>query len=85
VFGTFLRTAARAVGVPDPIGTHTLRKTFGDHAYRRGIDLALLRDLLNHSSPATSGFRAATGLRCIGGSIGKPIEVQSANALPTKP
>lgn len=49
-----LRAAARAVGVTDPIGTHTLRKTFGYHAYRSGIDLALLQDLLNHSSPATT-------------------------------
>lgn len=49
-----LRRAAAAVGVTDPVGTHTLRKTFGYHAYRSGIDLALLQDLLNHSSPATT-------------------------------
>ncbi len=31
-----LRDAARAVGVTDPVGTHTLRKTFGYHAYQTG-------------------------------------------------
>lgn len=33
---------------------HMLRKTFGYHAYRSGIALALLQDLLNHSSPDTT-------------------------------
>lgn len=32
------------------IGTHTLRKTFGYHAYKSGITLELLMDLFNHSS-----------------------------------
>ena len=49
-----LRTAAQSVGVTDPIGTHSLRKTFGFWAYRSGIDLALLQSLLNHSSPSTT-------------------------------
>lgn len=33
------------------IGTHTLRKTFGYHAYKAGTDLAVIQDILNHSSP----------------------------------
>ncbi|MDR1875461.1 MAG: site-specific integrase [Synergistaceae bacterium] len=44
-----LSTAARKVGL-DEIGTHSLRKTFGYHAYRRTRDLALVQKLLNHSS-----------------------------------
>lgn len=55
-----LNTAAEHVGlverdgsgklVSGAIGTHTLRKTFGYHAYRAGTDLALLMDIFNHSS-----------------------------------
>ncbi len=49
-----LRDAARAVGVTDPVGTHTLRKTFGYHAYQTGVDLSVIQQLLNHSSPGTT-------------------------------
>lgn len=38
-----LHDAAQAVGITDPIGTHTLRKTFGYHAYQGGADLAVIR------------------------------------------
>ncbi|GAA0357251.1 site-specific integrase [Bacillus horti] len=34
------------------IGTHTLRKTFGYHAYKKGTDIVLLQDIFNHSSPS---------------------------------
>lgn len=47
-----LNRAARAIGIPDKIGTHTLRKTFGFHAYKAGRDLSMITKLLNHSSPA---------------------------------
>ena len=36
----------------DAIGTHTMRKTFGYHAYKMGMDLSVIQKLLNHSSPA---------------------------------
>lgn len=49
-----LKDAARAVGLMDPIGTHTLRKTFGYHAYQGGADLSVIQDLFNHASPATT-------------------------------
>jgi integrase len=47
-----LNAAARKVGIPGQIGTHTLRKTWGYHAYRAGYDLALIQQILNHSSQA---------------------------------
>ncbi|SFV03812.1 site-specific integrase [Alicyclobacillus macrosporangiidus] len=47
-----LNRAARMVGIKERIGTHTLRKTFGYHAYRQGQDIVLLQKLFNHSSPA---------------------------------
>jgi integrase len=48
-----LNTAAEAVGLTE-IGTHTLRKTFGYHHYRRFKDVALLQEILNHSSPSVT-------------------------------
>lgn len=46
-----LNDAAKAVGIKDKIGTHTLRKTFGYHAYMAGVDITRIQALLNHSSP----------------------------------
>ena len=34
------------------IGTHTMRKTFGYHHYKKFNDVALLQRILNHSSPS---------------------------------
>lgn len=48
-----LHRAARHARVTDAIGTHTLRKTFGYWAYQTGVALAIIQDLLNHSSPGT--------------------------------
>ncbi|MNV58767.1 Tyrosine recombinase XerC [compost metagenome] len=45
-----IREAGEAVGL-DSIGTHTMRKTFGYHFYRRTKDIATLQLILNHSSP----------------------------------
>ena len=36
------------------IGTHTLRKTFGYHFYKRTKDIALLQRIFNHSTPAVT-------------------------------
>ncbi|NLV23124.1 MAG: site-specific integrase [Syntrophomonadaceae bacterium] len=47
-----LNNAARAVGIEGRIGTHTLRKTFGYHAYQQGIDITLLQQLFGHSAPS---------------------------------
>ncbi len=46
-----LNEAARLAGLEERIGTHTLRKTFGYHAYRMGLDLSVIQKLMNHSSP----------------------------------
>lgn len=35
----------------DDIGTHTMRKTFGYHYYKRTKDIATLMDIFNHSAP----------------------------------
>ena len=47
-----LSGAAKVVGIDARIGTHTLRKTFGYHAYQNGIDITLLQKIFNHSSPS---------------------------------
>lgn len=49
-----INEAARAVGVTEDIGTHTLRKTFGYHAYKRGLDITRIQKLLNHSAPSVT-------------------------------
>lgn len=45
-----INEAARAAGVTENIGTHTLRKSFGYHAYSAGTDLSLLQQIFNHHS-----------------------------------
>ncbi|WP_017754952.1 site-specific integrase [Calidifontibacillus oryziterrae] len=47
-----INEAAAAVGVPGPIGTHTLRKTFGYHFYQRTKDVAMLQQIFGHSAPS---------------------------------
>lgn len=36
----------------ESIGTHTLRKTFGYHFYKKTKDIALLMEIFNHSDPS---------------------------------
>jgi integrase len=43
--------AAKEVGIPGKIGTHTLRKTFGYHAYRKGIAISIIKSIYNHTTP----------------------------------
>ena len=43
-----LNKAAQAVG------THTLRKTFGYHHYKKYNDIVLLQKIFNHSSPSVT-------------------------------
>jgi site-specific recombinase XerD len=44
--------AADSVGIKGKIGTNSLRKTFGFHAYKRGVAISLLQKHFNHSSPS---------------------------------
>ncbi|MDA1631804.1 site-specific integrase [Bacillus cereus] len=44
-----LRSTAEEFGL-DEIGTHTLRKTFGYHMYKKTKNIALLMEIFNHSS-----------------------------------
>jgi len=46
-----LNDAAEAVGITE-IGTHTLRKTFGYHMYKRYKDVAQLQKIFGHSAPS---------------------------------
>lgn len=46
-----LNDAAQKCGL-DEIGTHTMRKTFGFHFYKRTHDVAMLMDIFNHSAPS---------------------------------
>ncbi len=47
-----LNNASRVVGIGESIGTHSLRKTFGYHAFKAGVGIEKLQTILNHSSPA---------------------------------
>ena len=48
----FLNEACNELGIPANVGTHTMRKSFGYHFYRKYNDIALLQKILNHSSPS---------------------------------
>lgn len=45
-----VKEAAAAAGCSDHISCHSLRKTFGYHAWQQGISPVLLMDIYNHSS-----------------------------------
>ncbi|WP_096155030.1 MULTISPECIES: tyrosine-type recombinase/integrase [Bacillus] len=47
-----VNNAANNVGLYGKIGTHTLRKTFGYHAYKKGIAVSILQSLFNHNTPS---------------------------------
>lgn len=47
-----INEAAKQSGISGSIGTHTLRKTFGYHAYAKGIAISLIQKRLQHSTPA---------------------------------
>lgn len=45
-----IKKAAAYAGLPDHISCHSLRKTFGYHAWKQGVPPAMLMDIYNHSS-----------------------------------
>ncbi len=47
-----INKAAREVGIQAQVGTHTIRKTFGYHAYSKGIAISILQSIFGHASPS---------------------------------
>ncbi|MFC0473984.1 tyrosine-type recombinase/integrase [Robertmurraya beringensis] len=47
-----INKAAKEAGIPGKIGTHTIRKTFGYHAYRKGIAISILMEIYHHHTPS---------------------------------
>lgn len=45
-----IKAAAKECGLSEHISCHSLRKTFGYHAWKQGTPPAMLMDLYNHSS-----------------------------------
>lgn len=45
-----LKDSAMAVGIKENVGTHTLRKTWGYHAWKKDFNPALIMETLNHSN-----------------------------------
>lgn len=52
-FGAYyiLKEAAKSLHLQEKIGTHTMRKTFGYHHYKKFKDIAMLQKIFNHSTP----------------------------------
>lgn len=48
-----LHNAGTQAGIGE-IGTHTLRKTFGYHFYKKHKDVAMLQKIFNHSAPSVT-------------------------------
>lgn len=46
-----IRYACEEAGLQEKVGTHTMRKTFGYHHYKKYKDVAMLQKIFNHSSP----------------------------------
>jgi integrase len=47
-----IQQAGKEAGFSGKIGTNSLRKTFGYHAYKRGVAISLLQKHFNHSTPS---------------------------------
>lgn len=49
-----ISNACEKAGITERIGTHTLRKTFGYHFYKKTKDIGLLQNIFNHSAPSVT-------------------------------
>lgn len=47
--GRLIKTIAMRAGVTEPVACHSLRKSFGYHAFRAGVDIMYLKEIFNHS------------------------------------
>jgi site-specific recombinase XerD len=64
-----IHQAAVEVGIKGKIGTNSMRKTFGFHAYKRGIAISLLQKHFHHSTPSET-------LKYLGISKNEPIRTE---------
>lgn len=46
-----IKQACENINPEEKFGTHTMRKTFGYHYYKKYKDIAMLQKIFNHSSP----------------------------------
>jgi integrase len=49
-----VKDSCDAVGIKEHIGCHSLRKTFGYHSWKKGVPIAVLMELYNHSNQAVT-------------------------------
>jgi len=49
-----VKASCAAVGIKEHIGCHSLRKTFGYHSWKKGVPIAVLMELYNHSNQAVT-------------------------------
>ena len=49
-----IRQACKQAHLEEKFGTHSMRKTFGYHHYKKYKDVALLQKIFNHSCPAVT-------------------------------
>ena len=48
---SIIKEACKDAGLEEIVGTHTLRKTFGYHHYKKYRDVAMLQKIFNQSDP----------------------------------
>ncbi|HDH4350545.1 TPA: site-specific integrase, partial [Staphylococcus aureus] len=64
---------AKSIGLSE-IGTHSMRKTFGYHYYKKTKDVALLMDLFNHSSQVVTLRYVGISQEVINSSISETMQ-----------
>ena len=49
-----IQSAGESLGLPERVSCHSLRKTFGYHAWKSGVSPAVIMDIYNHNSLAVT-------------------------------